>query len=234
MACRSRLPRSGRSRLLSRSRSDHRRPSEGRWYCSWPACSPFSTRASPSSRGRTWSRRSCSSSGSFPSRPTRFPVDLPFNLEPYRLFLLALVFAWLVGLIAGRSHLSADGQTYPLLFFTAVLFATQIVNFEEVNTGIDGAEALKSLFYFLSFVIVFLLVTSTLDSIPAIDKLVRALVVGAALVAVTAIYDSRFSYNVFDHLHQWIPVLEYHPREVDRGRAAGFSASTAPPSIRSR
>lgn len=148
-----------------------------------------------------------------PIKTYALPIDLPFNLEPYRLFLLALVFAWLVGLIAGRSHLSTEGQKYPLLFFTAVLFATQIVNFEEVNTGIEGA-ALKSLFYYLSLVVVFLLVTSTIDSIPALDKLVRALVVGAALVAVTAIYDSRASYNVFDHLHQWIPVLDYHPREV--------------------
>lgn len=148
-----------------------------------------------------------------PLKTYALPFDLPFNLEPYRLFLLALVFAWLVALIAGRSHLSSEGQKYPLIFFTAVLFATQIVNFEEVNTGIEGA-ALKSLSYYLSFVVVFLLVTSTIDSVPGLDKLVRALVIGAAVVAVTAIYDSRASYNVFDHLHEWIPLLDYHPREV--------------------
>ena len=37
-------------------------------------------------------------------------------------------------------------------------------------------------------------------------------------MAVTALYDSRFTYNVFEHLHEWIPVLEYVPREVDATR----------------
>ncbi|MGH3024512.1 MAG: O-antigen ligase family protein [Gaiellaceae bacterium] len=153
-----------------------------------------------------------------PIKTYSLPVDLPFALEPYRLFLLLLVFAWFVGLIEGRSSLSAQGQAYPLLLLTGVLFATQIVNFDEVNLATGEPEALKSLSYFLSFVIVYLLVTSTLDSLPAIDKLLRVFIVGAGIVAVSAIYDSRVSYNVFEHLHQWIPVLEFHPREVDAAR----------------
>lgn len=153
-----------------------------------------------------------------PIKTYSFPVDLPFNLEPYRAFLILLVFAWLIGLIVGRSHLSAGGQAYPLILFTGVIFATQILNFSELNAGSAEPEALKSLSFFLSFVLVFLLVTSTLDSIPAIDKLIRALVIGGAVVAVTAVYDSRFTYNVFDHLHQWIPLLDYQPREVDQTR----------------
>ena len=153
-----------------------------------------------------------------PIKTYSLPVDLPFNLEPYRLFLLALMFAWLVGLVGGRSHLAAHGQAYSLILLTGVLFATQIVNFDEVNTGSGEPEALKSLSYFLSFVIVFFLITSTIDSASALDKLVRMLVLGAVVVAVAALYDSRFSYNVFEHLHQWIPVLEFHPREVDQAR----------------
>jgi len=166
-----------------------------------------------------------------PIKTYSLPVDLPFNLEPYRLFLFLLVFAWLIGLLAGRSHLSAGGQAYPLILLSAVLFATQIVNFDELNAGSTEPEALKSLSYFLSFIIVFLLVTSTLDSMAAIDKLVRALVVGGAIVAVTALYDSRFTYNVFEHLHQWIPVLEYVPREVDAvrgGRLRVFGSAQHP------
>jgi hypothetical protein len=153
-----------------------------------------------------------------PIKTYSFPVNLPFNLEPYRVFLLLLVFAWLVGLIGGRSRFSAGGQAYPLILFTGVLFATQIANFNELNAGSTEPEALKTLSFFLSFVLVFLLVTSTLDSVASIDKVVRALVFGGAVVAVTALYDSRFTYNVFEHLHQWIPVLDYQPREVDAAR----------------
>ena len=153
-----------------------------------------------------------------PIKTYSLPVNLPFNLEPYRLFLLLLVFAWFIGLLGGRSQLSARGQAYSLGLLTLVLFATQIANFDEVNTATGEPEALKALSYFLSFILVYLLVTSTLDSLPAIDKLLRALVIAAAIVAASALYDSRFTYNVFEHLHQWIPVLEYHPREVDAAR----------------
>ena len=153
-----------------------------------------------------------------PIKTYSLPVNLPFNLEPYRLFLLLLVFAWFIGLLGGRSQLSARGQAYSLGLLTLVLFATQIANFDEVNTATGEPEALKALSYFLSFILVYLLVTSTLDSLPAIDKLLRALVFAAAIVAASALYDSRFTYNVFEHLHQWIPVLEYHPREVDAAR----------------
>lgn len=153
-----------------------------------------------------------------PIKTYSLPVDLPFNLEPYRLFLLLLVFAWLVGMLGGHSHLSAHGQAYALILLTAVLFATQIVNFEEVNSATGEPEALKSLSYFLSFILVYLLVTSTLESVSSIDKLIRTLVIAAAVVAAAALYDSRFSYNVFEHLHEWIPVLDYHPREVDAAR----------------
>ncbi|HEU4450245.1 MAG TPA: O-antigen ligase family protein [Gaiellaceae bacterium] len=153
-----------------------------------------------------------------PIKTYSLPVDLPFNLEPYRLFLLALIVAWLVGFAGRQSRLSADGHAYPIILLAAVLFTTQIVNFDEVNAGSTEPEALKSLSYFLSFIIVFLLITSTIDSVRALDKLVRVLVAGAGVVALAAIYDSRFTYNVFEHLHEWIPLLEYHPREVDQAR----------------
>lgn len=153
-----------------------------------------------------------------PIKTYSLPVDLPFNLEPYRLFLLLLVFAWFIGVLGGHSQLSARGQAASLGLLTFVLFATQIVNFDEVNTVTGEPEALKALSYFLSFILVYLLVTSTLDSIPAIDTLLRTLVFAAAIVAASALYDSRFTYNVFEHLHQWIPLLEYQPREVDATR----------------
>ena len=166
-----------------------------------------------------------------PIKTYSFPVDLPFQLEPYRVFLLVLIFTWLLGLIAGRSRLSADGHAYPLILLTGGLFATQIVNFNELNAGSTEPVAVKSLSYLLSFVIVFLLVTSTVDSISALEQLLRVLVVGAAIVAATALYDSRFSYNVFEHLHEWIPILEFTPREVDEvrgGRLRVFGSAQHP------
>ena len=43
-----------------------------------------------------------------------------------------------------------------------------------------------------------------------------ALVIGRRAVSLAAIYESRTHYDVFDHLHKWIPFLE--PTRIDRGR----------------
>jgi O-Antigen ligase len=149
-----------------------------------------------------------------PIKTYRLPVTLPFNLEPYRLYLVLLVVVWVIALLAGNARVGADGHGRALLGFAAVVVAAQILNYQDINAGTIENEALKSLSYFLSFALVFILITSTIESFEALDKLVRVLVVGATIVAITALYDSRFSYNVFDHLHEWIPILDYVPREV--------------------
>jgi polysaccharide biosynthesis protein PslJ len=154
-----------------------------------------------------------------PIKTYRLPINLPFALEPYRVYILMLVFVWLLGLLAGSTTFRSDGHGFAFLAFAAVVFTTQIVNYHDINAASIDAGALKSMSYFLSFVLVFLLVTATIDSTEALDKLVRALVAGGTIVAVTALYDARSTYNVFDHLHQWIPVLEYVPREVSEERA---------------
>ena len=161
-----------------------------------------------------------------PIRTYSLPVDLPFNLEPYRLFLVVLVVAWLFGLLGGRSRLSARGQTYVLILLTAVLFATQILNFDEVDTGTAEPEALKSLSFFLSFVIVFLLVTSTINSASALDKLVQVLVAGGGIVALATLYDARFC----------VQRLRAYPSVDPRARVpaarGGSGAGRAHPSVR--
>ena len=36
----------------------------------------------------------------------------------------------------------------------------------------------------------------------------RALVLGAAAIAVAAVYEARTNYDVFDHLHKWFSFFE--------------------------
>jgi polysaccharide biosynthesis protein PslJ len=63
------------------------------------------------------------------------------------------------------------------------------------------------------------------------DTVVRALVVGATVVAFSAIYESRSGYNAFDHLAEWIPALEREARVVfeERGGNVRVYASAQHP-----
>lgn len=142
-----------------------------------------------------------------PARGYRLPISLPFTLEPYRVLLGLLLVLLVVAAISGRLTFEFLGFGVPLLILAGVAIVAAILNYEELADTFEGGGAFKSLSYFMGFLTVFVLVASTIKTQAAMDTVVRALVVGATLVALTAIYESRTSYNVFDHLSEWIPAL---------------------------
>ena len=105
------------------------------------------------------------------------PVDLPFNLEIYRLFLLLLVGGWLLAIVAGRGGVSAAGQVVPLVLLGGGALGATIVNYDALS-ALGESEALKPISYFLSFLVAFLIVSSTITRGRDVDRLVQALVVG--------------------------------------------------------
>ena len=142
-----------------------------------------------------------------PARGYRLPITLPFNLEPYRIVLGVLLVALVVAAIYGRLTLEFLGFGVPLLILAGVAVVAAILNYQELSNAFEGGGAFKSLSYYLGFLAVFVLVASTIKTQAAMDTVVRAVVIGATIVAFSAIYESRSSYNVFDELSNWIPVL---------------------------
>ncbi|MGH3103693.1 MAG: O-antigen ligase family protein [Gaiellaceae bacterium] len=146
------------------------------------------------------------------------PVSLPFQLEPYRLFLLVLLFALVVSVATGGKRLGAAGHGKPVIVLAVVALATTIVNFSDVADA-SGETPLKPLSYFLGFLIVFVLVCSTIDRLQDVEKLVRVLVLGGAVVALAALFESRTGTNVFDSLDRFLP-LQKEERELVKVRGA--------------
>jgi len=142
-----------------------------------------------------------------PARGYRLPITLPFNLEPYRIVFGVLLVVLVVAAIYGRLTLEFLGFGVPLLILAGVAVVAAILNYQELSNAFEGGGAFKSLSYFLGFLAVFVLVASTIKTQAAMDTVVRALVIGATIVAFSAIYESRSGYNVFDQLADWIPVL---------------------------
>src|SRR3712207_9555414 len=61
-----------------------------------------------------------------PIRNYRLPVDLPFNLEVYRLLLLALALAWLIAAAARRTRFETGDHGKPLALLAAAAVASVI------------------------------------------------------------------------------------------------------------
>jgi hypothetical protein len=141
------------------------------------------------------------------------PVTLPFNLEPYRLFLFALVAAWLLSVVVRRGRMEAAGRGDPILLLIGVVIVSTIFNFEKLRALADTTPINPAL-YFLSFLLLFVLVASTIDRLPNADQILRTLVGAGVVVAILAIYEARTRYNFFDHLNEFVPILDKQVREI--------------------
>ena len=143
-----------------------------------------------------------------PIKTYRLPVSLPFSLEVYRLLIIVFIGAWIVGIITGTRAISAAGLAKPVILLAAVATMSVLANATSLSHEGQQTQAIKSLTYLLSFLVAYLLVCSTLDSLPAVELVVRALVLGGAVIAVFAVYEARTHYDVFDHLHKWFKFFE--------------------------
>lgn len=154
-----------------------------------------------------------------PIKKYRLPVDLPFDLEPYRLLILGLGFFLVLGFISGRSKLSASGLRGPLILLAVGSIGALIVNVGSISDAGLQTQSIKSLSYFLSFLIAFLLISSVLRTYADVHAAVVALVVGGVVVAVAAVYERQSGNNLFNHLQSWIPVLEFDGQVNENIRA---------------
>jgi hypothetical protein len=150
-----------------------------------------------------------------PIRLYRLPVDLPFNLEVYRVAVLVLMLALALALLTGsRQTISAGGHGLPLAALVGVAVVSQMVNHNALDRFSNSPTAFKNLSYFLSFFAIFILVASSIDRVRDAGLILGALTAGGAIVAVAALYESRTRTNLFDNLDNWFPLLDRLEREV--------------------
>jgi hypothetical protein len=141
------------------------------------------------------------------------PVELPFELELYRLLILFMLLAFVLSAIHTRRDIDAVGAGKPLYVLALAALTSQAVHASDLAASGSQGQALKSLSFFISFIVIFLLVASTIDSVRDVDKVLAGLVIGGVVVAVAALYEARGHYNVFDHLDTWLP-FSRNEREV--------------------
>jgi polysaccharide biosynthesis protein PslJ len=142
-----------------------------------------------------------------PIRRYSLPGSLPINLEPYRLVVALVAGAWLASaLIDPRVRLRRGGVVdAPLVAFLVVVILSVVANISRVR-AVD-TDAIKSLLFLASYIIVLYLVASLVKTYDDLDFQIKVLVYGGAIVAVFCLIEKRTHYNAFDHLSQIAPFL---------------------------
>jgi polysaccharide biosynthesis protein PslJ len=141
-----------------------------------------------------------------PIRRYTLPGSLPFQLEPYRIFVMLLVGAWFASLLVDRrTRLRSTGFEGPIAVIVSAALLSIVANPGRVQ--LLSSEVQKALMFFLSFVLVAYIIASVIRRVDNIDYLAKALVAGGAVVAFFAIVEARTGVNVFNHLDRVLPGL---------------------------
>ena len=140
-----------------------------------------------------------------------------------------MVIAFVMSSIWTGREVDAVGAGKALFALALAALTSQAVIRTTRRSG-SQSQALKSLSFFLSFIVMFLLVASTLDSVRDIDKILAGIVSGGAVVSLAAIYEARTHHNVFDHLDAWLPFTAQRARDLDvRGGQIACASSAQHP-----
>lgn len=146
-----------------------------------------------------------------PIKRYTIPGDLPFELEPYRIYVGLIAAMWLTALLIDRRvRLRASGIEAPLFLFVSAALASVIFNSARIDELGVHTEVTKDLTFFASFVVVFYLIVSVVRTREQVDLILKVLVASGSVVAVFAIVESHTGFNVFAQLHRVLPLLEPH------------------------
>jgi hypothetical protein len=150
-----------------------------------------------------------------PIRRYTLPASLPIELEPYRLLVFLIAAGWFASLLADpRVRLRRSGFEDPIAVFFNANFPLGYMG----TTAVSVHRALHSLesgtrcaLFFLSFLIVFFLIVSTVRLARDVAFLSAILVASASVVGFLTLLEARTGVNAFSHIGSIIPVLRPLP-----------------------
>lgn len=170
-----------------------------------------------------------------PIKRYKFVVNLPFDLELYRVVLAFVIGLWLLALLVDRRvRLRGSFLDKPLGLFLFAIFGSIFFNLSRlVDTPylvVQGSylareelstDVLKKVLFLLSFYLMFYLIIGVVRDEGAILRVLRFLVGGSAIVGFFGVVEARTGYNLFDHLRSVLPILQFEGALTDSSIARG-------------
>ncbi len=142
-----------------------------------------------------------------PIRLYTLPGDLPFQLEPYRVAVAALVAMWLSALLIDpRVRLRQTGFDAPIALIVLAVLLSVVLNPGRVS-GVSDIVA-KELTFLASFFVMLYMLVSVVTDRSFVRAITRTLVIGGAIVGFATVWESRTGTNVFNDLAHVLPLRE--------------------------
>ena len=132
-----------------------------------------------------------------------------FQMEPYRVLITIMIAGWIAGLLVDprvRARLTKfDG---PLMLITFAVVGSEVFNPSRVDSL--SSYVVKAIVLFISLLLFIYVVASVIRTRETIDRLFKVLVVSGCVVALAALVERVAKFNVFNHLHKFLPFMDFN------------------------
>jgi polysaccharide biosynthesis protein PslJ len=154
-----------------------------------------------------------------PMKRYALPVNLPFELETYRVVVALVVVLWALSLLAQPDvALRRSGLDGPVLLYAFALLASDFAN--PGRMAQYQSLVIRSLTMALSVVVVFYFVVSVVRTFSQLLAVVKLVVAATSVLAVLALIESRTGWSPFAHLERFVPVLQQTDSYAEEARGA--------------
>jgi len=144
-----------------------------------------------------------------PANLYKLPVNLPFDLEIYRLIAFLMFGVWFLALlIDDKLKLRKAPLDFYLFLVSFSVFISLVINLNRFEITQEFPQAVKAFVYFLSFVVLYFFVVSTIRTEEEVKSVLKFIVGVGTFVSLMGIIERVTGFNLFRHLHEFIPVLQ--------------------------
>ncbi len=134
---------------------------------------------------------------------------LPFQLEPYRVFVALLLVGWIVSLLCDpRVKIRRTGFEGPLALILISIVGSLLLNPSRASGVMSFV--IKSISLEVSFLLVIYVVVSVVRTRAMLDWLTKMLVCAGTIEGAAAVVERKASLNIFNHEHLLLPIFHFN------------------------
>jgi O-antigen ligase len=149
--------------------------------------------------------------------------SLPVELEPYRIVIMLVLACWFCALLVDpQVRWRATGLEWPIAALVAALLLSMAANLARVNAA--GPTVVKNFTFFVSYLLVVYFIASVVRSRRDLERMLRLLVGGGAVVALSSLVEWKTTTNFFNWYGHVLPFLHYVDEGVAQQRGSGVRA----------
>jgi len=133
-----------------------------------------------------------------------------FQMAPYRVLITVMLVGWIAALFVDPRVRARKTQfDGPIVLIVIATIGSDVFNPTRVFE--TNSAVIKTTILFISLTAFIYVVASVVQTRETVDRMFKVLVLSGVVVAIAALIERHMHYNLFNHLHRFLPMMTFNP-----------------------